>query len=167
MIIDFATRPEERGGSADELRIWILVEDKNARRRIMELKQYATPAINCYQAQPPVHIWLAEIRRVFWPDLDGSAYDLVDVRSGGLFWIREKRLALFDVPYSSEKGHQIEFLIELAIYDANQLGIAHGRQAQAAAYRSAIEKNTDAFHEATSQVEKAYIEIAKKAFEEK
>ena len=38
-VIDLAIRPRDRGGSINELRIWILVEGKNSRRRIMELKQ--------------------------------------------------------------------------------------------------------------------------------
>lgn len=36
-VIDLAIRPRDRGGSVDELRIWILVEGKSSRRRIMEL----------------------------------------------------------------------------------------------------------------------------------
>jgi hypothetical protein len=59
-VIDLAIRPEERGGSVDQLRIWVLVEDQKS-RRIVELKQYSKPAIANYQAQP-----LNEIRRTFW-----------------------------------------------------------------------------------------------------
>jgi hypothetical protein len=61
-VIDLAIRPEERGGSVDQLRIWVLVEHQKS-RRIVELKQYSKPAIANYQAQPPVHEWLNEIRR--------------------------------------------------------------------------------------------------------
>src|SRR5262245_43098069 len=42
-VIDLAIRPAERGGSLGQLRIWALTEDKNCRRRIVELKQYAEP----------------------------------------------------------------------------------------------------------------------------
>ena len=51
-----------RGGSVDQLRIWVRVEDQKS-RRIVEFKQYSKPAIANYQAQPPVHEWLNEIRR--------------------------------------------------------------------------------------------------------
>jgi hypothetical protein len=61
-VIDLAIRPVERGGSVDQLRIWVLVEHQKS-RRIVELKQYSKPAIANYQAQPPVHEWLNEIRR--------------------------------------------------------------------------------------------------------
>ena len=166
-VIDLAIRPRERGGSAAELRIWILVEANDSRRRIMELKQRATPGTANYQAQPPVEQWLREIRQAFWPGLDGSAYDLVDIARGGLFWIRQKGVSLIDVPYSSEKNSKIDYLDDLVIYDANQLGLAHGRQAEAADYRAAIERDKEAFHDATASVEKAYLELAKQALAKK
>ena len=166
-VIDLAIRPRDRGGSVDELRIWILIEGKNARRRIMELKQYAKPATAIYQPQPSVKQWLSEIRRVFWPGLDGSDYDLVNLAGDGRFWVREKHVSLIDVPYSSEKDNQIAFRDELATYDANQLGLAHGRQAQAEPYCAVIKADTEAFHNATEEVEKAYLELAQQAFDQR
>jgi hypothetical protein len=163
-VIDLAIRPEERGGSVDQLRIWVLVEHQKS-RRIVELKQYGKPAIANYRAQPPVHEWLNEIRRTFWPGLDGSAYDLVDLPGAGLFWIREKHVSLIDLPYSSEKSSDIAWLDDIARYDANVLGLAHGRQAEAAHYRAVVEKDADAFHNATAPVAKAYLELARGNFE--
>jgi hypothetical protein len=162
-VVDLAIRPRERGGSADQLRIWVLVEDKSTRRRIVELTQYAKPALSFYQAQPPVKEWLSEIRRAFWPGLDGSAYDLIEIPGAGLFWTREKHVSLIDVPYSSDKSSKLDFAIELARYDANQLGLAHGRQAHADAYRASIEKDPAAFHDAMEPIEKSYMESAVKA----
>ena len=52
-VVDLAIRPRERGGSLDELRIWVLVEANEGRRRIMELKQYAKPATAKYRDPPP------------------------------------------------------------------------------------------------------------------
>ncbi len=166
-VIDLAIRPSDRGGSIDELRIWILVERKNSRRRIMELKQYAEPGTANYQPQPPVEQWLSEIRRVFWPGLDGSEYDLVKLAGDGWFWLREKHMSLLDVPYSSEKNDQIEFRDELATFDANQLGLSHGRQVQAEAYCAAINTDIEAFHNRTEEVENAYLQLAQKAFDQK
>ncbi len=166
-VIDLAIRPEERGGSVDQLRIWVLVEDRNSRRRIVELKQYTKPATANYRTQPPVHEWLNEIRQTFWPGLDGSAYDLIDLPGAGLFWIREKHVSLIDLPYSSKKSSDIAFLDALAIYDANVLGLAHGRQTRAARYRALIEKDAEAFHDATEPVAKAYLEVARESFNDK
>jgi len=163
-VIDVAIRPEERGGSVDQLRIWVLVEQQNS-RRIVELKQYGKPAIANYRAQPPVHQWLNEVRRTFWPGLDGSAYDLVDLPGAGLFWIREKHVSLIELPYSSEKSSDVALLDDIARYDANVLGLAHGRQAEAAPYRAVVEKDADAFHNATAPVAKAYLELARGNFE--
>ena len=68
------------------------------------------------------------------------------------------------MPYSSKEAKKLDFLDELEIYDANQLGLAHGRQHSADRYHAAIKANPEAFHIATEPVEKAYLDIAKKAF---
>ncbi len=167
IVIDLAIRPRTRGGSVSDLRIWVLVEDRTHLRRIMELKQYDQPATAYYQFQPSLQLWLREVRQVFWPGLDGSAYDLVNLAGGGWYWIREKRASLFDVPYSSEKNKDIDFLVDLAAYDAYQLGLVHGRQNESAAYREAIDRDHEAFHLATESVEETYLKAAQRALEEK
>jgi hypothetical protein len=164
-VIDLAIRREDRGGSSGQLRIWVLVESRKS-RRIMELKQYGEPATAKFQAQPPVRERLNEVRLTFWPDLDGSAYDLIDVPDAGLFWIREKHVSLIDVPYSSKKKSDVVFLQDLASYDANVLGLAHGRQAQAAPYGAMVAEDPEAFHDALKPVVKAYLELARRIFKD-
>src|SRR5260370_7703524 len=157
-VIDLAIRPEERGGSADQLRIWVLVEHQKS-RRIVELKQYSKPAIANYQAQPPVHEWLNEIRRTFWPGLDGSAYDLIDLPGAGLFWIREKHVSLIDLPYSSKKSSEIAFLDNIASYAANVLGLAHGRQAEATHHPPVVEKHPNPSPNAPAPAPNPYLHL--------
>jgi hypothetical protein len=164
-VIDLAIRPEDRGGSIGQLRIWVLVEGRKS-RRIMELKQYAEPATAKYRLQPPVRAWLDDVRATFWPGLDGSAYDLVDVPGAGPFWLREKHVSLIDVPYSSTKKSDVAFLQDLASYDANVLGLAHGRQGQAAPYRAQVTEDPEAFHDAIKPVVKAYLELARRDFKD-
>lgn len=164
-VLGVAKRVESRGGSSDDIRLWILVGGPHSRQRIMELKQYAKPGTASYQDQPPVREWLSEIRQAFWPGLTGADYDLVTIAGSGLFWIREKRVSLIDIPYSSEKKHEVDFVMGLAAYDANLLGLAHGSQAQSAGYRAASHRDTSEFHTATKEVQKAYLECARAAFE--
>src|SRR5262249_43253501 len=159
-VIDLGIRPEARGGSTGELRIWVIVENQPGGRRLMELKQYDEPATAKYQPQPGPRPRLQEIRSAFWPHLDGSDYDLIEISGAGLFWIRQKRVALIDLPYSSEDKKQVDFLDELEIYDANHLGLAHGRQHGAGDYRASIEENPEAFHDRTEPVAKEYLAIA-------
>ena len=140
-------------------------EARTRGRGSWRLKQYAIAGTASYQDQPPVKEWLAEIRQAFWPGLTGADYDLVTLAGGGLFWIREKRVSLIDVPYSSQKKHDIDFVMHLAAYDANLLGLAHGSQAQSAGYIAAIHRDPSEFHQATKDVEKAYLESAREAFE--
>ena len=78
-----------------------------------------------------------------------------------------KHVSLIDLPYSSKKSSDIAFLEALAIYDANVLGLAHGRQAQGAPYRAIVERDTEAFHDATEAVAKAYLEVARESFHDK
>jgi hypothetical protein len=167
IVLDLAIRPRARGGSANDLRIWVLLEAENHSRPIVEPKQYESPATTHYQSQPPIQNWLNEVSEVFWSGLDGSDYDLVNLAGVGWYWRREKRVLLFDVPYSSEKNKQADFLVELAAYDAYQLGVAHGRQNQSASYRGSIEKDLEHFHVATESLAKIYLEAAQKALDEK
>jgi hypothetical protein len=160
-VIDVGLRPIERGGSVGELRIWVLVEGRGPQHRIIELKQYAEPATAIYRPQPPVRQWLKEVRSAFWPGLDGSEYDLVKLTGNGWFWVREKRVPLLDVPYASEKKKRIKFRDKLASYDANQLGLVHGRQSKA--YYGLIKTDTKAFRARTKDAGTAYLRIAKKA----
>ena len=81
----------------------------------------------------------------------------------GWFWVREKRVSLIDVPYASQKKKKIKFRDKLARFDANQLGLAHGRQPQASAYYRVIKTDTKAFRVTTRQAGIAYLRLAEKA----
>lgn len=164
-VLDLAMRPRERGGSTG-LRIWVLTKDDQGRRLIKELKQYQTPGVSYYERQLDPAKWIAEVRAVFWPGVDPSSYDLVNIPGAGLFWLRDKRVSLIDVPYSSEKDSKLQFLQELEVYDANILGLAHGSQPAGQQLRRAIEADPDAFHYALEPVVKAYLDVARKAYEQ-
>ena len=164
-VVDLALRPGERGGSASALRIWVLVEDRSKRRRIIELKQYQSPGIASYQRQPPIEQWIAEVNAAIRPGLDPSTYDLIQVPGAGPFWIREKKAPLIDIPYSSDDEKKVTFLRELSLYDANFLGLIHGRQSQGVDYRNAIQADRETFHQATEELVKTYLKLAKEAME--
>lgn len=161
-VIDIASRPRARGGSKDELRIWVLTgQDKD--RQIMELKEMGRQGVDYYQDQSKSPTtWLNNVRAAFWPGIDGSSYDLVSIGKKW-FWLRRKEVGMLDVPYSSTKKKKVEFLKELSIFDANQLGLVHGRQPHSAAYLNAIRSDIDAFHKATNAVGDWYLEEAAKA----
>ncbi len=164
-ILGLANRPEDRGGRMGVIRIWVLVQGKNSRRRIMELKQYVEPGTARFQPQPAVKQWLSRVRQAFWPELTGSEYDLITLDGHRRFWIRPKQVTLVDVPYSSQKKSRREFVIDLARYDAYILGLAHGRQRQSHGYAETIGKNFDTFHDATKAVSKAYLDLAQRVLD--
>ncbi len=163
-VIGIARRIETRGGSMNELRIWVLVQARGGPRRIVELKERSKPGTSCYCAQPRAKRWLAEIRQAFWPGLTGAEYNLITLDSK-LFWIRGKEVGLIDVPYSSQKNREREFVVSLAVYDANILGLAHGDQLQSEEYRRTIKKDPDRFHEATKSIGRAYLKLARSSWE--
>jgi len=165
-VLDIAHRVEARGGSAFDVRIWVLVEGANSRVRIMELKGYAQPGTASYATQPHVDKWLSDIRQAFWPELSGIEYDLITLE-GERYWIREKRVSLIDVPYTSQKQREIEFVLALAAYDANVLGVAHGRQIDSAAYTAAIRDDLAKFHKATKKVARTYLDSARSVLKKK
>lgn len=163
-VVDVAIRPVERGGSVEALRIWVLVEDRDHNRRIMELKGYIKSGLNLYQKQPDWQTWLEEVRQTFWPGIDSSSYDLLKLETGELFWLREKQVSLIDVPYSTSKNKKLTYAAGLAAFDANQLGRAHGRQKDGKKYLVAINQDRGAFHDATEAIVNEYLEVAKKAY---
>jgi len=161
-VVGMAKRIESRGGSEDMLRIWVLVAGERGARRIVELKQRSIPGTESYRPQPPVKQWLSEVREVFWSGLDGSSYDLITV-AGELFWIRDKHVSLINLPYSSRKKRNQKFLVDLAVYDANVLGLAHGTQPGAKKYLRTISNDPEKFHQVTKQVGNAYLKLAEEA----
>lgn len=164
--IDIAQRPRERGGSRDSLRIWVLSGDKKD-RQIVELKEMARAGVDHYQDQmPDPQQWLAQVQRAFWPGIDGSSYKIVWLGKKW-FWMRRKEVGLIDVPYTSRSKENIEFVKDLAIYDANQLGLVHGRQASAKGYIEAIKENSRSFQSSTQSVAEWYLKLAAEAMSQR
>ncbi len=164
-VLDIATRPMDRGGSANNIRIWVLARTKKGEKRIMELKSHSESAMSSYQEQPDVRTWLQEVRAAFWPGIDPSSYDLVDVKGGGLFWIREKKKTLLSVDYKSTDEKDVKLTKELSVYVANTLGLAHGRQAGSEKYTDVIEQNPEMFKSAIEPFVKEYLASARRALE--
>jgi hypothetical protein len=47
------------------------------------------------------------------------------------------------------------------------LGLAHGGQPEGTPYRAIVEKDAEAFHDATKSVAKAYLDLAREIFRDK
>lgn len=159
-LIDVAVRPRERGGS-EGVRLWALVQESNGRRHIMELKPWESSGLNEYQKQPQIGEWLQAVYDTFRPNLDTADYDLIEIKGKGLFWKRPKKISLID-----ELKDEFKTANALAIYDANLLGLAHGRQKQAAAYLAVINRNPEAFHKTVEETVDDYLSVAKRAYKE-
>lgn len=157
-LIDVAIRPRERGGS-EGTRLWILLQDAKAQRHIVELKPWEPSALKLYQAQPKLADWLKGVYDTFWPGLDASDYDLIEIKGAGLFWKRPKKVSLIDDLKDDSRTANL-----LAIFDANLLGLAHSKQAESTAYLAEIEKDKEAFHEAIEHAVEDYLDVVKRAY---
>ena len=162
-VVDVASRPQDRGGSAGLLRLWILARSSDDSLRIFELKEWKKTELEKYEAQPEPEQWLSEVRAAFWPGISTENYRLVEIPGAGLFWLREKKVSLIDIPYSGDDKDDVRFRAEYSEYVANYLGLLHGKQSAGLRLLKQIEDDTDAFHEAVDEFASLYLKLVKKA----
>ena len=161
-ILDVAERPKERGGSANSIRIWVLLKGRNGGpSTIIEIKGYQQTAVTHYAEQKSPEAWFEEIHSKLWKGLSPQSYRLAQLGKDWA-WIRSKKVALFDVPYGIKSEKQKIFLEELSVFDANYLGLLHGAQAGAGVYAQAIAKDPNVFREAVKAFVRDYLELTKK-----
>ena len=89
-----------------------------------------------------------------------------ELTSPVLFWIRPTKVTLINVPYTSQKKHEVHFVVDLAIYDANILGARAWRTAAGHRLPLGDSENSQYFHDATCEVEEAYLKLAKEVRDE-
>lgn len=154
-VLDLALRPKERGGSADGLRLWVLVRDRDGHDRILELKQYQETGLIKAHPQLPAEARVRELHEHLWPGMDGASYRLIEVE-GRRFWLREKKVTVLE--YASEKEG-----IEGMLLIANRLGLLHGRQAEGPDFLRRILRDPEAFADALKDFAKSYLKLADRA----
>ncbi len=153
-VLDLATRPQERGGSLGSLRVWVLLEDSNAKQSIYEIKGYTPTSMAKYKPQEAEQSLIKKVQAIFWPGLSSSTYDLQTL-AGDLVWVRPKKVPLLEF-----KKSDTVFVEELAAYDANLLGLIHG--AQSKAFVNAVNADTNAFKDSIKALKQDYISYAEK-----
>lgn len=153
-ILDFATRPRERGGSKDLIRYWALIEYKS-QKSIIEFKEIGAPATAHFGTQQETVSRYSNIMKTFWR-LEDPSYRVVELM-GQHFWMRPKKTDIFRVPYKQKSDEEIDFLLDLAECDAHYLGTLHGRQNEAKDYVKKIKENEDEVREGIRQLSKLYL----------
>jgi hypothetical protein len=156
-VLDLAKRPLERGGSKDNERIWVLVEEKG-HNTIYELKQWSLTRLSAWSPQKNLDQWLKETTSVFDPQGNGQNFRIEKLSNGKIYWVREKKFTLIDIPYSADSVSEINFINDLATYAAYQLGRWHGQQTGSGKYVKAVNEDQDAFREALKEFVKDYLE---------
>ncbi|RYZ76106.1 MAG: hypothetical protein EOP05_05990 [Proteobacteria bacterium] len=138
-VLDLASRPKERGGSAEAERIWVYTKRSDGVEKIYELKGYQSTAMEKYTHQASPDKLVPAVRSVFWQGIHDDNYQLVQLgRAKKFFWLRDKKVALFDIPYNMEKPKNKQFIAEYAPYVASKLGQAHGSQKSGQAFLAKI-----------------------------
>jgi hypothetical protein len=158
-VLDVATRPEARGGSASSVRIWVLTETTDGVQRISEIKGYEATSMLKFEPQVDALKLIKSVQATFWQGLNPSAYSLTKL-AGDLVWVRGKKVPLLDIPYKLKSAADQIFVSGLALYDANLLGIVHGGQSKS--YAALISKDQDVFKDAVKQLSSDYIDYADK-----
>ncbi len=161
-ILDLAQRPRTQGGSAGDMRLWVLVKNQSQVSFIYELKALEPTSLASYRSQPPIEILMSEIYQFYWAGLSSSAYSLVQVSDQGKFWLREKKVSVIDVAYSTQKPEAILHVQQLSNFDANSMGLAHKLQKEGAKLATLLDSEAAQaeFEQALIPFVDAYLEIA-------
>lgn len=154
-VLDYAYRPRERGGSKNLLRYWVLVKQRNT-KFILEFKEIDAPAVAQYTPQLPAIKRFNLIMKTLWGTLDPH-YQAVEV-AGAPFWMRPKKVDMFDVPYKQKDKDARKFVRHLGAYDAYILGRYHGGQAETKKYKSLVEEKFDQLVESINEMSDDYID---------
>lgn len=127
-LIDLATRPKDRGGSVDKLRIWSYFKRKKKKERIFkELKEIGKPAVASFQDQPAMEtVWRSSGRFLDYDVLEVSPI----VKLGRtLFSMRDRKVGdWMAVPYKQDRPEDFDKLMRMARAQGKWMGTFHGRQ---------------------------------------
>lgn len=158
-VLDIASRPVDDGGNLGGERIWIYGKDSSGLRRLFELKAYSPTELSAYQTQREMTSWAWLVRNTLWSHVATGEYELASRGSHGIYWFREKKLTLIDIPYSSNDKSDVNLVKRLAVYDAFVLGNLHASQPSVSALRDQLSTaaEQEAFAEAIKLAAKAYL----------
>lgn len=131
-LLDAATRPVERGGSKDNLRIWtyfkIMTQGQKGTDELVfkELKEIRTPATAAFGPQPAFVEVLREAANYL--DYDPSTVFPVVRLVGRDFFLRDRKVESLEVPYKQKSAEDFEDLLHMAKAHMIWLGTFHARQ---------------------------------------
>lgn len=164
-VHDYAIRPKTRGGSRDNLRIWVLAQKKNKDElAIFELKEITAPATDELGEQQASQERIKRLINEFWGAGDFAEYGFLKL-DRHLMFARPKKVDLFDVPYEPENRRDLELLTALAVWDSYLLGRMHGQQRSANSYVSRLTKDPETYLQQIKHFTKQYLEEVKKIYD--
>lgn len=156
-ILDYSLRLKDRGGSKNLKRFWVLVENVNNEKEIIEFKEVNDPAASVYRyARHDKKDNLEKLMKVYFPEED----PLNRVISVGKNWymMRSKKVDLISVPYKIENEEQLQTFIKLAKMAAYTTGVKHSINHETKdGYLSVIEENKDKFQKLLKVFVKDYL----------
>jgi hypothetical protein len=154
-VLDFATVKKEKGGSADLIRVYVLI-NLGSEPHIFEMKELVQTSLVRFQAQENIVSNFLKARDYFeYNSKDLAIFSLNDKN----FLFREKKTTLYDVPYELKNKKDYEFFTELAIWGAFTLGGWHSGQTESASYAGAINSTNAAFLEFVTRLHDQYIAV--------
>ena len=154
-VLDFAYRPRERGGSKNLKRYWALVDSKGE-RMILEFKEIEAPAVAQYSKQLSASKRFDLVMKTLW-GVNDPLYQAVEI-DGKPFWMRPKKIDVFDIPYQQNNEDDEKFLRHIATYEAYLMGRYHGKQLKGKQFADEIEHQSGSLAENINSMSNDYIE---------
>ena len=156
MVMDFAMRLKERGGSKDLDRYWALVETTSGELRIIEFKEINLPAAQVVnESGLSLRAHTEKMMDVYFPEKDPTLRP-VDL-DGQLFMMRPRKIDLISVPYKQKNAEQVDELLSYARYAAYHTGLKQADTAPTLIeYIQLIETEPAAFQLLVRQLVKDY-----------
>ncbi len=144
-------------------RFWMLLEIKG-HQHIYEIKEKQESGLVNYKKQGDLFESFHLSREFF----DYTEKELFLTSLGqSYFYIREKKLTLFDVPYKQKTEAEKQFLIDLGNWGAYHLGQWHAQNKNGAEYYNFIQKNEVDFKELLKHLKDEYLFILETSFDQK
>ncbi len=161
--LSVAVRVEEDGGWEDMIRILYLGEH-SGQLEILEFKQQVGTALDRFVLQPAMELIQAEGRELFWLGKSFALRGEVKVDDCLFFTMRPLEPGYNQLSVKPKKDGELKNFMEISLFQAQQMGMYHGRQLIGNAdYSDLVEAKFDETKELLKEVTRLYLRIAKES----
>lgn len=156
-IRDYAQIKKKRGGSSKLFRLNLLIEIDGT-NKIFEFKQVMVSSLSQVAIQDAPLLRYQKLREYF--GYCDKAMPIFEFENAA-YLFKEKKTALYEVPYHLNETDDKSFLNDLALWGSYQLGVWHSGQSTSLSYREEVVSNTKLFFENAEYLTFQFVELLK------